>query len=317
MSHARLTAARRRKNREGLLDALGVPADGTLATPPGAPHQDVSGGVGLLEVGEEQIALDHDDLMELMEDVQPRPGRAAARRSAPSARTYLAALMEAARPEAQEEVMRFLLSFSPGALDSAWLAENAHLLFAPEVIEAVGAAEDYAHPGEVERPTGPGAVGGTRGRRRGAWAEFEATHGRADAGAKGDVDLPDAEVGESAAPRLSATLARAVDAGLITEEEAHAASGHASGDAPLSERREAPSGTRPGLAGARRLAEAAERHCGCGAGGDPDDRKPGCGGVCRMADRHLRRHDRAAGGGLRESEEDDGALRDWGGDLAA
>ena len=130
------------------------------------------------------------------------------------------------------------------------------------------------------------------------------------------MDVPDAEVGESAAPRLSATLAGAVSAGLITEEEAHGRPGMcpATLRCPNCARRS--SGTHPALAGARRLAEAAERHCGCGEGGDPDARKPGCGGVCRMAERHLRRHDRAAGGGLRESE-DDGALRDWGGDLAA
>jgi hypothetical protein len=187
---------------------------------------------------------------------------------------------------------------------------------------------------EVEPPTGPGAVGGTeasreeRARRRRRGAAGDALLGRSTAGSKGDVDPINPLGGDhgsvsgvvESAPRRSGTLADAVAAGLITEDEAYEAHGHASGDRGGSGVREA-SAAQGRLSEQRRAAErlsaSAERVCGCSDGADDaEDRKAGCGGVCRMAERHGRRFERATRGGLRQSEEVEGR-RDRAGDLAA
>jgi hypothetical protein len=71
-----LTAERRRKNREGLLDVLGVPPDGTIVRSPltAGQHEDVFGGPGFLEIGEELLEVDSDEMEEMTADLAVRPG---------------------------------------------------------------------------------------------------------------------------------------------------------------------------------------------------------------------------------------------------
>lgn len=289
-----LTARRRALNRAGLLEVLGVPEDGSIVTPPGAnPHRDVGGDVGFLEVGGELLEVDHDDLAELTVDVVPRPRRAPARR--PGGVAYYRLLVESA--EALGEDVEEMLAFLGEEPDLAWAAENADMLFSERVVEEAAGRlieGEYDHPAFQD-----GSTVEQTPERRGAWAEFharrEAALGRSDAGAKGDVDLPDAEVGEAA---------------LVwepLEEVAGRPSGMPRPCSPGSDLREGSSGSHDR---ARRLSESAERVCRCSEG-DAEDRKSGCGGICAMAGRHVARRERAAG--LRESE--DVGVRDWAGDL--
>jgi len=278
-----LTTARRRKNRQGLLDVLGVPPDGTIVRSPltAGPHADVSGGPGFLEVGSELMEVDMDDLEELTEDVAVRAG---------------------------------LSPRSPGY--------------------GSGTSTSYVPPAPENTPEGRAAR--ERERRRGIASEV--LLGRTSAGTKGDVDagglgVSEAFEGDYAAAvsgHVATILNRGAEradrddaarslirlelaAGIVTEAEAAAALEALSGRPALAEGVQEGSGRRAGLAAAERLAAVTERVCGCSAGGDPEDRRGGCGAACGMAARNLGR--RRAALGLRE-ETSGSALRDWTGDLA-
>ena len=150
--------------------------------------------------------------------------------------------------------------------------------------------------------------------RRRKWTR-EVLLGRGDAGSRGDVDAPDAAVGEEWAADRDAVVRRSLDVlrdpsssrldceeaadrlvrlevaeGVATPKDARAALDALHGPSGLSEAGPGTPGSRARVAAAERLREAVERRCGCGCDGDPEDRGGGCGALCAMADRQLARH---------------------------